>query len=254
MKYLIISIIFILSIHADEVDRIEAIVQDIEDLREDYNNCKQELNSKNTQTIIPKIDIANANKVDLKAKDETIKKYIKLLNKEKKKNKSLSENIESLKVPKKDEKAEKLVNNLKNLLLTKEKEIDSLENKIVFLEKDIDKISKSKEITRKNILCKDDNTFPKLVMKTKAETKAVISNKKTEPKKYAKAFAFRLSTKSNIYDSIDGYVVNTWEEKTSFTSNIIHDKWVKITGYFIDAKWVKAQEELWIEKINTIKR
>ncbi|WP_455756146.1 hypothetical protein [Sulfurimonas sp.] len=254
MKYLIISIIFILSIHAGEVDRIEAIVQDIEDLREKYNLCKQELNSKTAQTIIPQIDVSNSNKASLKAKDETIKKYIRLLNKEKKKNKLLSEKLDSFEIPKKDEKTEKLVNNLKNLLLIKEKEINNLENKVSVLKNEKLIIAKSKDINTNNILCKDENKFPKLVMKTKKETKTKVFKEKTESKTHTKAFAFRVTTKSDIYDSIDGKVVKTWEEKTSFTSNVIHEKWVKITGYFIDAKWVKAEEELWIKKINTIKR
>jgi len=31
-------------------------------------------------------------------------------------------------------------------------------------------------------------------------------------------------------------------------------KWIKITGFFVDKKWKKAKNELWVKKINTVNR
>jgi len=117
--------------------------------------------------------------------------------------------------------------------------------------------------------CKDDNPFPKLMPKESKEVKpvAVIKVEKVAPavkkevntstsKKVvsAKASAYRLKQESAVYDSINGKVLAVWEEKTSFTSNITQGKWVKITGFFVEKKWQKAKQTLWIEAKNTIRR
>ena len=49
-------------------------------------------------------------------------------------------------------------------------------------------------------------------------------------------------------------VIYKWENKSSFTSSLMTENWIKITGYFVDKQWKKAAEELWVKKINTIKR
>ena len=167
-----------------------------------------------------------------------------MLKKEKKKNKLLSQKVESLKISNKDIKSEKLLENLKSILLIKEKKIDNLENEIL----------KTKEKSEKNTICKDDNQFPKLIMKSENKKKTILKKTIPKSKKYTKAFAYRLAIKSDIYDAIDGNIIYTWDEKTSFTSNIISENWIKITGYFVDAKWVHAKQELWIKKSNTLKR
>jgi hypothetical protein len=130
-----------------------------------------------------------------------------------------------------------------NLVLIKEYEekIKSKDKKIKSLENKISKMLVSKNI--KQEVCKDDNPFPKLIMK---ET--------TEKEENFKASAFRLNIDSNIYDSINGKVVYKWESKTSFTSSVMTQKWIKITGYFTNKVWKKADEELWVKKTNTIKR
>jgi len=233
MKYFLIAAILSVSVFGSEMDRIEAIVEDIAKLRKEYSRCKDELAFK-TSNEKPNKKIKNL----LKTKEKEI---LELENKHKK------ENTQIIK------KYEKIVK-------TKDLLIENLENQII-------KLKSSKKL--ESVKCEEVNKFPKLVMKDdiknskKEESKSVARNvsasknktsDKTSKLKFFKASAFRLNKDSDIYDSIDGKKVYRWENKTSFTSNVMNDEWIKITGYFVNKQWQKSDEELWIKKINTIKR
>lgn len=85
---------------------------------------------------------------------------------------------------------------------------------------------------QKIIKTADVNKFPKLTMKHEY--------------KHFKALSFRLNRDANIYDSIDGKQILTWEKGTSFTSHTKTEGWIKVTGYFVNKLWRSASKELWV--------
>lgn len=130
-------------------------------------------------------------------------------------------------------------------------EIDKLE-KIV---KKQEILLKTKENDKKNYIfyaqeCEKESAFPKLMMKNEYQKKSFDENEIIT----FEASAFRLKTDSIIYDAIDGKDIDMWESRTSFTSNTMSNGWIKISGYFVDRKWKKAQKEMWVKSVQTIKR
>ncbi len=137
----------------------------------------------------------------------------------------------------------------------KEKEyknrIKSLENKIDYLNKSLKSNKKNKIKTRvivkkylNNQSIHEENTFPRLLMKEqyKTDTKDTI------------AYAYRVKIEANIYDAIDGKKIDVWEKLTSFTSNQRKEKWIKITGYFIDKVWRPSSKDMWVKSADTVVR
>lgn len=121
------------------------------------------------------------------------------------------------------------------------KENELLKQRVYELEKTVNsqqKLLKTKEIGRKNNI---NTVFPQLMMKG-------------EESVFFEASAFRLNKESYIYDGAKANVIDKWEEGTSFTSNMKIGSWIKITGYFIDRKWTKAQEDMWVRSEDAIKR
>ena len=169
MKFLLV-LIFVLNLYADEIQRIDSIVEDITKLRINYQKSQEELNlcKNRVKTLENKLKIAN------------------------------------------------------NLLKTKEKKIVKVKVKEI-------KYLKNKE-----------NIFPKLKMRTKI----IRTN----------ASAYRLNKNTSIYNDVNGMKINEWEKGTSFTSNQKTDKFIKITGYFKNQQWVKAEKPLWIDINDAYKR
>jgi len=87
----------------------------------------------------------------------------------------------------------------------------------------------------------DSNVFPDLQMKKE------FQKNETETLTTFKASSFRFNKAANIFDSINGKVIDEWEITTSFTSNVKSKNWVKITGYFVDKVWRPSQKELWVK-------
>lgn len=151
--------------------------------------------------------------------------------------------------------------NLHEKLTETEKELVELKEKLALATSSGD-CSPKKVIT----VCKDDNPFPELMMKEKksiqpleTEAQMVIEVKKTptvvvERIVTEKASVYRMNKEAEIYDAPYGKSIDRWEEKTSFTSNISEGKWIKITGFFVDRKWQKAKEEMWVKTEDTLKR
>ncbi len=226
MKIVFITLVLLSYLHADDVQRIEAIIKDIAKLRVDYERCESELKDKKTALF--------------SADTSSCQKYKELYEKEKNKNVILEAqndyDKDLLKSNKNFEKIikklEKQIKNQKKLLLSKDNEIKKLQ-----------KNSKNE--------CEKTNEFPKLMMKEKYKKQNYAEKKKITT---FKARPFRLKADSYIYDSINGNKISQWQKGTSFTSNQETDEWVKITGYFVNKKWKKAKQEMWIKKAQVFKR
>ena len=181
MKHFISLIFLGVLLSANEMDRIEMIIKDVENLRKDYAECINELD---TQTL----------------------KY----------------------------------------LAQKENKISDNSNDD---EKKILKQSYEKRLQEKNKIISSLETQIKKLTNTTIRTLSTPQNIET-----FKASNFRLSEDSKIYNAIDGKVIDTWEIETSFTSGTMTQDWIKITGYFIDRKWLKAKKDMWIKKNHIKKR
>lgn len=231
---------------ADEIQRIESIVKDITELRIQYEECQDKLDSGSSGTY----------SLEKKLKDEQQKNILLLSELETctnshQENEKLKFRILELEKSNIDTHSV-LKAKYDKLLLERENRIKYLENQI----KNQPKFKKS-----------SFNQFPKLVMKekvtqkTQEETQAQKSadKKKNTKEKIIKEeetapSVYRLKSESDIYKSVDGDVVDRWEEERSFTSNRRYKNWIKITGYFVDQKWRKAEKELWILEKDVFKR
>lgn len=252
-KKLLLSLFCFLSLNADEIARIESIVNDITQLRVAYETCQEELHT--VQNSKSPTETVTFNK------EQFIAQYEEAL----KKQKEESENqIEILKKSIKSKENEIIYLKKQNdtNLSTKEEEIISLKNQI-------NKSKKTKQISQKNtpiapvsVSCVEENPFPVLQMKyplvSDTNQEVVTENEAPKKREYkiqtTEPRAYKLSIQSDIYDAIDGAVYDNWEEGTSFTSNIKTDGWIKITGYFVERKWRKAKEELWIVEDNVVSK
>lgn len=267
MKLLLVVLIFAISLNADEMKRIEAIVNDITKLRAEYEKCQIEAKTYSLQLK----DERDKNKILLQEINSFKNLYKRELEYKNKililKNK-IKEQDKLLIIKENTKKSTKKVN--KPVIKAKEKEVKTL----VIKEKSIENIVLFQ--------CEEPNPFPKLVMKKefiksnnkikkpiksikKKEVikKKVISKteKVVEPKKIAveklerfKASAFRLNKDAPVYDAVNGEKLYEWEKGTSFTSSIKTQNWIKITGYFIDKAWVRSSKEMWLKASDTIKR
>ncbi len=160
---------------------------------------------------------------------------------------------------------------LENKLSLSQKELVSLQKELLSLRDELDTLKENrqtkikqntevrvvKEIKTKKVYvsgCKDDNPFPKLMMKEaknitplKVEPKTVVIEEETEgvieDNTTKVSHTYRMRVEAKIYNGMNGDFIESWEEKTSFTSNLTQDGWIMITGYFINKKWVKAMEK-----------
>ena len=158
----------------------------------------------------------------------------------------------------------------KNIIL--EHENSTYKKKIADLQKEIKKLHKQqirqvkktepkvivkekiqKIVITQPLLCEDENKFPKLKLKNSSSASKL---KQKELKIiHFKAAAFRLREDADIYGGMHSpKVVDKWEKGTSFTSNVKTTKRIKITGYFINKVWKKADKEMWIERSSAQER
>lgn len=97
-----------------------------------------------------------------------------------------------------------------------------------------------------------NTTVAEKVQKTspiaKAPEPASATVKKSAPS------AYRMATDAPIYSAPGGSVVDTWEARRSFTSGTAANGWVKITGYFVNRVWQRADRDLWVKESDVIKR
>jgi predicted nucleic acid-binding Zn-ribbon protein len=97
----------------------------------------------------------------------------------------------------------------------------------------------------------------KLVFPKTAKTAAVetpISKPSTVSSTKEKPSAYRMASNAPVYNAPGGSVVDTWEARRSFTSGTVVNGWVKITGYFVNRVWQRADQDLWVKESDVIKR
>ena len=258
MKLLLILFILSFSLNADEMQRIESIVNDITKLRAEHEGCQTE-----------------AKIYSMQLKDE--RERNKILTQEMNSFKDLYKN--EIEYKNKIQKLENTIKKQKKLLEIKE---NSTKNVVIgnsIVGKTKEKKKKTlviKEKTVENLVlvnCEEANPFPKLVMKKEflsgdkkvketvvkkelPEIKKIVEPKRKEVEKLErfKASAFRLNKNAVIYDKVNGEKIDEWNKETSFTSSIKTQNWVKITGYFVDKVWMRSSKELWIKSSDIIKR
>ncbi|MEN8302647.1 MAG: hypothetical protein ABFQ64_01080 [Campylobacterota bacterium] len=267
MKLLLVVLIVSLSLNADEMKRIEAIVSDITKLRAEHEGCQTEA-----------------------------KIYSMQLKDERDKNKILLQEMNSFKdLYKREIEYKNRIVKLENKIKNQEKLLKAKENNKKDLITESEPIIKIKEKEKKTLVikektienlvlvnCEEPNPFPKLVMKKEfsqndkkvkktkklkkqkevtpkkklSEIKKIVEPKRDEVEKLErfKASAFRLNKNAAVYDKVNGKKLYEWEEGTSFTSSIKTQNWTKITGYFVDRVWMRSTKELWIKSTDVIKR
>jgi len=266
MKIFILTLTLMLSLNADEMQRIENIVNDIAKLRVDYEMCQN------------KLMLKSADKLELKAvecdNDEIVDEYKKFLEDEKQKSAVLHKEIEEfnniskqnselqLKIQELENRVKKFENtieNQENILKTKDNTIKNLKAKNS--EKVIIKENNSSSLKKAIVICeprKEENSFPKLLMKEQVskdiELKKEVSQDVEIKEKtiFIKAGTYKLKEDSEIYSAINGEKISIWNKNKTFTSNIRSENWIKITGYFTDKQWKSSELEMWIriEKVN----
>ncbi|MFA6192021.1 MAG: hypothetical protein WC665_06680 [Sulfurimonas sp.] len=259
MKFSIIALAFVSILNANEMARIDSIVEDISKIRSSYASCKSELESKKSQGAATQ-NMQKDNSSTCQAKESELKEYKELLKKEQSKNNLLTEKIESKTKPAPNSgrenqiisELERMLDEQNQALKLKESEISSLKKELIEKNKAKDnqiissKSSKTKAVAVTTAAPIEENKFPKLKMKEDEISKDI-------PKEasYSSAASFRLIADCEVYDSAGGTtVVATWIKGRSFTSNQRTKNWIKVTGYFVDKVWQKATEELWIEEVN----
>jgi len=200
----VLSIVFLFNIlvNADEIQRIESMVKDISQLKDEYKTTEQKLHqcSNRLQNGIVK-------ESEFEKKE---KKYIKR------------------------------IKDLENQLKIARKKAKIKEVKKTIIKTKIKKCLINQSLEK-------ENPFPKLQLKKEFQEK----ESKIE---FFKPSSFRVNKEADIYDSVYGKVIETWEDKTSFTSNQKNANWIKITGYFVDKQWKPAEKEMWIKIVDLIDR
>jgi len=257
MKILILVMFILTSLFSNEMQRIENIVKDISKLRVDYEECQNQLALKNNN-----VSSFKASECDC----SDVRKDIEFaLLDEKQKNKILLKELNDFKLSNKDSEIEKLKQKIEELektvkiqyevLKTKDSLINDYELEVIELKKKNVRDKQEDNISVKtDIVCEkpqDTNVFPKLVMKDNL----TAQNLKEKPQEFqeikqdiqeVEAAAYKLNQDAKIYDAIDGNEIDSWTIDTSFTSFIRSQNWIKITGYFIDKKWLPSATPMWI--------
>lgn len=86
------------------------------------------------------------------------------------------------------------------------------------------------------------------------ELKAPVTASTVSPSKKSAPSAYRMATNAPVYNAPGGSVVDTWEARRSFTSGTVSNGWIKITGYFVNRVWQRADQELWVKESDVIRR
>ena len=267
MKFITISLALVALLSADEMLRIESILEDISKLRKNYTSCKIELEAKGSQSSVSKTKIPQENNSTCQAQEKELKEYSELLKKEQAKNRILTSKTEPNSKTTSHEnnpKSAQIIAELEKMLETQNSTIKAKDNEINALRKGREektKVKDSKVINLKNSKnetkvkeksvsqTEDENPFPKLMMKESPKTESVH-----DAEVYTvKGGAYRLRVDSPIYDAKDGNRISEWSQNTSFTSNQRSNNWIKITGHFVNKVWQKSNQDYWVEESNVIK-
>lgn len=71
---------------------------------------------------------------------------------------------------------------------------------------------------------------------------------------HTKAATYRMKRDANIYDAPNGKKIDEWSKGRSFTSTQQAEGFIRITGYFENKQWKKAQKSLWVDIRDAYKR
>ncbi len=239
-----IALVFALSalLYGDEIERINALVKEIANLRMGYEQCQRELllQKKHTQPMV--------NDVKVQECEDALHK--------------LSRSSEQ-----EMQKLHQEIKNLKNQIKKQQNSLKIKSKEIAKLQKELKKYKSKKKKNLKNQINKKDHKSapscpaPTVLIKEKQkhthialdeEGRVIIKESykitTTRPK------TFRTLREAAIYDKPGGTKIDMWEKGRSFTSYIESGSWIKITGYFIDRKWTKAKREMWIKKSDAFER
>jgi len=244
MKLLISMCAFVSIVSANEVDRIEKIIEDVERLRSNYETCQIALSKKptNTVSIKDKCDYAPYIEKESVSKENEKALHVKI--------NKLQEENELLKI---------VIKDFEKSMEAETPEIrQSAPCTPTIITKEIFQKCEP-EVTTKVV---KETCEPKTVIKEVVVEKIIYlpAKKKVTTKsstkrihKVSKAKTYRVNKNASIYDKIDGKVVDTFEPKTSFTSNVKKGEWIQITGQFIDSQWTSVKcKTLWIKTEDTI--
>ena len=222
MKLTIFFLLLYSLVHADEIQRIESIVNDIHKLRVNYTQAQEEL-------IVVKHKLKSAEE-----KNSILEQDLKLYSNYTQKEFMYNNKITSL----------------ENQLKLAKIALKNKENEIKICKSSTREIIKTKLIVKKclnNQIFEEKNEFPLLEMKEKYKQRITV-------RKSTKAHAYRINKLAIIYDAVEGKKIDEWEKLTSFTSNNKIGDWIQITGYFIDKVWTPAEYEMWIEACDASQR
>ncbi|MDA7817443.1 hypothetical protein N9A28_04585 [Sulfurimonas sp.] len=192
MKVLFISFMLLISLHGDEMQRIEAIVQDIVDLREDYEECTEKLENSKKQKVY----------VNTTSDD----RYKALYEKEKRKNSELNG----------------MLTHSSNLELTNSNLVKQIKN----LKQKISGLQKSNDFPK--LIMKNDTEDTLITFKATSfhlNTDSIIYNEIDGDKvgKWVESTSFTSSIRTNSWIKITGYFVDRkWRAAKD-------DMWVKLS-------------------------
>lgn len=258
MKKSIFFLLFYLSLQANDIERINLLVTEVKHLQSNYTTCQKKLFSLEDKLKNNATQSIEACTKELSKEHEKFINLQKLLE-QKQENKSL-ENALVHNLQKKMQRNE-------TLLLQKQKQIKALKlelqhtkEKLAFLKEQNQKLlARKKKVSpnKKVFTCKKDTQV--IIKKEEVQRLALTSDNHIAIQKQtrlisSKAKTYRTKKKADIYNAPNGSKISTWEKGRSFTSYISEDKWIKITGFFIDKKWTKAEEEMWIKKEDAFER
>jgi len=146
-----------------------------------------------------------------------------------------------------------LVNDIVKLRKSYEEQLAQKEKKIVMLEKENNSYKEELRMLKKkknSPQCnkEQENPFPHLLL-TKEQKDKYNAIRQTE------AFTYRFIKDAPLYKGYDTQVIiANWEKGRSFTSNMRTQSRIKITGYFVNKIWKKANKDMWVAVDNIIKR
>ncbi|MDD2790575.1 MAG: hypothetical protein PHU40_07925 [Sulfurimonas sp.] len=134
-------LLFSLPIFGDDIERVEAVVQEIQTLRSDYESCNKQLQTQRKDSIVADVSVQTPNIF-----------------------------------AEKNQELQQILEEKETLLKLQEEKILSLKQKNIFKTQAVKEPSKpmniaTKEVVRKtfvapkSIVCQERNPFPKLIMK-----------------------------------------------------------------------------------------
>ena len=128
-------------------------------------------------------------------------------------------------------------------LILVETKLNEIESKVKNLEENLSNIVKTQKQTIKNIEKLKKQQIKKQIKSTIFPTSACMY-------KVIKPTTFMTIKDTNVYQkpSENSNIISKWTKCTTFTSYKEKNGFVKVTGYFVNHKWVANDKDWWIKK------